>query len=97
MNLKNIINEDGYAIISTNDGYNANNKDRYFFIPGEEQTVFADDFSHICIERITVNSSLGEGWLFDKKGIDIVLKMFREQQVSYIELIIKSGYKSSPL
>lgn len=98
MNIKDLIQEISYAIISDSAGSHDTNKgNNYYFIPGEHETAFADEFSAICIEKANTDCPLGEGWLFDEEGIDRIRRMFRKEQVTYMELFIECRYLSKPL
>lgn len=98
MNLKKIVSEIAYAIISTKEDCNtAKGTDLYFFIPSERDTMFSDEFNDLCIEKIRPGSPLGEGWLFDVKGIEIIKNMFHQQGVIYMELTISNARITMPI
>lgn len=98
MNIKDLIHEISYAIISDSTwSHDTNKENNYFFIPGEDGTAFADEFYALCIEKANTDCPLGEGWLFDEKGIDTIRKRFHQEQVIYVELFVECGYLAKPL
>ena len=88
MNLKNIGKDYSYIIFS--DG-------TIYFIPGEIQTTFSEEFNHLSIEEyIDCNFSLGSGWLFDQNGINEIKRIFENNQVPYAEVILSTGMTYNP-
>ncbi len=78
MNLKKIGREYSFLIFS--DGIN-------YFIPGNKNTAFSPKFEKLSMEDYLNNDfSLGSGWMFDKKGINELKRMFEEQEVPYREI-----------
>lgn len=77
MKLKNLGKDYPYIIFSYEKDY---------FIPGDRDTAFSEEFHHLSYEECTdVDFSLGKGWLFDQNGINEIRRMFEEQEVPYIE------------
>ena len=76
MDIKELSYIYSYSILTIADKY---------FIPGDKDTAVEDEFNMVAVEYLS-QSFLGSGWIFDRDGINIIKRYFKEQTISFVEI-----------